>query len=490
MELQNGATAARDTQLTHRGSIFILRTCVSLGRTLAPRLQPAQPGQRNAGAAQDLHRARHKPLLTHSLHPLQRASANTRRHARRREHPFASPALTPPSLVRRRRAPIVYSDEPPLPPEPAGDALPEPTAEEFDDLSDLLDDEDDDLLALDNEDTPPPPADDDDDDDGLAELLRMGDAGDSAASLEEEWQRRRAEMEDNREERGEGRETQTAGRGRGGPRDGGSAAAHRSRVEGSCAYQRHVGGQRDGCEDGCVASTAPGEVAHNVTPEPRMTCRCSASVRGQPLPVEAYRGGTGEATRGPDSQKTHRWSRGCLWHLGRGRSWSWGRIRSHTFRSLLIIFAGFTAFCCARRVSRPDLAFVSVLQAASPPDTLGLKKSRIIPILTLRRWLAANLQSNSDAPNFDGRRLPQRKTSTAPPPAVDAAAALPPGARKDRRPAPTSAGLPFTPPVPPWGNIDTAVKGRAGWGPQPSARRADVALRGALRCRRLVVSPA
>ena len=107
-------------------------------------------------------------------------------------------ALTPPSLVRRRRAPIVYSDEPPLPPEPTGDALPEPTNEEFDDLSDLLDDEDDDLLA-DVEDTPPPPADDDDDDDGLAELLRMGDAGDSAASLEEEWQRRRAEMEDKAE---------------------------------------------------------------------------------------------------------------------------------------------------------------------------------------------------------------------------------------------------------------------------------------------------
>jgi hypothetical protein len=108
-------------------------------------------------------------------------------------------ALTPPSLVRRRRAPIVYSDEPPLPPEPAGDALPEPAADEFDDLSDLLDDEDDDLLALDDEATPPPPADDDDDDDGLAELLRMGDAGDSAASLEEEWQRRRAEMEDKAE---------------------------------------------------------------------------------------------------------------------------------------------------------------------------------------------------------------------------------------------------------------------------------------------------
>ena len=47
-------------------------------------------------------------------------------------------ALTPPSLVRRRRAPIVYSDEPPLPPEPAGDALPEPAADEFDDLSDLF----------------------------------------------------------------------------------------------------------------------------------------------------------------------------------------------------------------------------------------------------------------------------------------------------------------------------------------------------------------
>ena len=109
-------------------------------------------------------------------------------------------ALTPPSLVRRRRAPIVYSDEPPLPPEPTGDALPsEPSADEFDDLSDLLDDEDDDLLALDDEATPPPPADDDDDDDGLAELLRMGDAGDSAASLEEEWQRRRAEMEDKAE---------------------------------------------------------------------------------------------------------------------------------------------------------------------------------------------------------------------------------------------------------------------------------------------------
>ena len=108
-------------------------------------------------------------------------------------------ALTPPSLVRRRRAPIVYSDEPPLPPEPAGDALPPEPTDEFDDLSDLLDDEDDDLLALDNEDTPPPPADDDDDDDGLAELLRMGDAGDSAASLEEEWQRRRAEMEDKAE---------------------------------------------------------------------------------------------------------------------------------------------------------------------------------------------------------------------------------------------------------------------------------------------------
>ena len=107
-------------------------------------------------------------------------------------------ALTPPSIVRRRRAPIVYSDEPPLPPEPAGDALPEPAADEFDDLSDLLDDEDDDLLA-DVEDAPPPPADDDDDDDGLAELLRMGDAGDSAASLEEEWQRRRAEMEDKAE---------------------------------------------------------------------------------------------------------------------------------------------------------------------------------------------------------------------------------------------------------------------------------------------------
>jgi len=108
-------------------------------------------------------------------------------------------ALTPPSLVRRRRAPIVYSDEPPLPPETTGDALPEPAADEFDDLSDLLDDEDDDLLALDDEATPPPPADDDDDDDGLAELLRMGDAGDSAASLEEEWQRRRAEMEDKAE---------------------------------------------------------------------------------------------------------------------------------------------------------------------------------------------------------------------------------------------------------------------------------------------------
>jgi hypothetical protein len=108
-------------------------------------------------------------------------------------------ALTPPSLVRRRRAPIVYSDEPPLPPEPAGDALPEPAADEFDDLSDLLDDEDDDLLALDEDNSPPPPADDDDDDDGLAELLRMGDAGDSAASLEEEWQRRRAEMEDKAE---------------------------------------------------------------------------------------------------------------------------------------------------------------------------------------------------------------------------------------------------------------------------------------------------
>ena len=79
-------------------------------------------------------------------------------------------ALTPPSLVRRRRAPIVYSDEPPLPPESTGDALPEPAADEFDDLSDLLDDEDDDLLALDDEATPPPPADDDDDDDGLAEL--------------------------------------------------------------------------------------------------------------------------------------------------------------------------------------------------------------------------------------------------------------------------------------------------------------------------------
>ena len=63
----------------------------------------------------------------------------------------------------------------------------------------MLDDEDDDLLALDDEATPPPPADDDDDDDGLAELLRMGDAGDSAASLEEEWQRRRAEMEDKAE---------------------------------------------------------------------------------------------------------------------------------------------------------------------------------------------------------------------------------------------------------------------------------------------------
>ena len=105
-------------------------------------------------------------------------------------------ALTPPSLVRRRRAPIVYSDEPPLPPEPAGDT--EPAPDEFDDLSDLLDDEDDDLLLADEPDTPPPPE-EDDDDDGLAELLRMGDAGDSAASLEEEWQRRRAEMEDKAE---------------------------------------------------------------------------------------------------------------------------------------------------------------------------------------------------------------------------------------------------------------------------------------------------
>ena len=106
-------------------------------------------------------------------------------------------ALTPPSIVRRRHTTVVHSEPPP---ETTGDALPEPAADEFDDLSDLLDDEDDDLLALDGEpDTPPPPADDDDDDDGLAELLRMGDAGDSAASLEEEWQRRRAEMEDKAE---------------------------------------------------------------------------------------------------------------------------------------------------------------------------------------------------------------------------------------------------------------------------------------------------
>ncbi len=104
-------------------------------------------------------------------------------------------ALTPPSIVRRRHTTVVHSEPPP---EPAGDALPEPAADEFDDLSDLLDDEDDDLLLADEPDTPPPPE-EDDDDDGLAELLRMGDAGDSAASLEEEWQRRRAEMEDKAE---------------------------------------------------------------------------------------------------------------------------------------------------------------------------------------------------------------------------------------------------------------------------------------------------
>lgn len=112
-------------------------------------------------------------------------------------------ALTPPSLVRRRRAPVVYSEEPALPepalPEPApqlagpdASGLPEPV-DEFDDLSDLLEDDDD--LLEEEPDAAPVPV-EEDDDDGLAELLRMGDAGDSAASLEEEWQRRRAEMED------------------------------------------------------------------------------------------------------------------------------------------------------------------------------------------------------------------------------------------------------------------------------------------------------
>ena len=62
-------------------------------------------------------------------------------------------ALTPPSIVRRRRAPVVYSEEPALPepalPEPApqlagpdASGLPEPV-DEFDDLSDLLEDDDD-----------------------------------------------------------------------------------------------------------------------------------------------------------------------------------------------------------------------------------------------------------------------------------------------------------------------------------------------------------
>ena len=97
---------------------------------------------------------------------------------------------------------------------------------ELDDLADLLDGEDDlsDLLGDDDDDddddapAPPPPAGevvasallggrvdgalpaapgggDDDDAGGLAELLRMGEAGGDAASLEAEWQRRKEEMD-------------------------------------------------------------------------------------------------------------------------------------------------------------------------------------------------------------------------------------------------------------------------------------------------------
>ena len=135
--LLHGATAARDTQLTHRGSYFHpTNASRPLRCTFSDHL--AQTSQLQLGAfcaadawrrARPALRACHKPLLTESR-PAMRC-----RTAAQLLFCVLAKALTPPSLVRRRRAPIVYSDEPPLPPESTGDALPEPTAEEFDDLS-------------------------------------------------------------------------------------------------------------------------------------------------------------------------------------------------------------------------------------------------------------------------------------------------------------------------------------------------------------------
>ena len=104
----------------------------------------------------------------------------------------------------------------------------------------------------------------------------MGDAGDSAASLEEEWQRRRAEMEDKAEKNAARAEKSTlAGRGRGGPRANGVwvCCTPTPFVEGSwwCVT-------RGTSEDNATvveltdalrgAHGARVEVAHNVDPEP------------------------------------------------------------------------------------------------------------------------------------------------------------------------------------------------------------------------------